>query len=785
MPFSAIETILTFTGYSAANETIVRNALKNAYDNSATSRGLLDAWLATPGKTIEFIFQANAANATLGTGKVRYDPGVVNTLNYIDDNGTAIRVQNVHVIMHELVHAIQSLSDNWNNTTDYEGDTVRRTNTILDELGLPERNAYISVGNDSLLTTNFQYTNGAAIDRSVTTNTGNWNSGPAGVSRDLLIGGTGANTLQSGEGNDWLFGGGGNDTLDGGAGTDTIVYKGAKPTNYDIRLNPDGTWTSRHVRGAANEGTDAISNSEKVQFAGGQTFNLAKGGLTFQTDFSFVVDTTGSMSDDIAAVKTAASGVINALFAGDTIDARINVVSYKDNTIGEPTLVNLSFTDQDVFADRKAAALAAINGLSAGGGGDFPETAFDGLLTALDGSAGAWRPGAGTKKVALFTDATAKDALLLPTVLAYATDIGATISARSTSAFGTMGTVDTFELSFAGPSHFSPDTEDDPVTSPPLTPITTSPLTTKAVVQVTTIFISGFTTPDLNLTALSDGTGGSVLTASNPAEVVARLLEVITTPNYSITAGGSTVVEGDSGTTEFTITISRDRSEDEATVTLGLSGTAEDDDVGGIIPASVTFEEGELAKEIVLTVIGDTLVEDDETFVLTIEEIDSPATVLTGSVTITIENDDDDAGLLILEGNENNNTLRGTAADEVIIGREGSDGMAGLGGSDIFVFLKSDGTGRDRIGDLGFDDVLVTDVKLFDSNGDNVITFGNNVVVDIETGRAVSISAEGGGRVKRLEFDGVYRDEETGTDYYVYSRVGSEAGLDTVAGFTI
>ena len=74
--------------------------------------------------------------------------------------------------------------------------------------------------------------------------------------------------------------------------------------------------------------------------------NLAKGGLTFQNDFAFVVDQTGSMGDDIAAVKAAANGVIDALFADNKIDARVGVVGFRDNTVGEPTTVILPFTDQ-------------------------------------------------------------------------------------------------------------------------------------------------------------------------------------------------------------------------------------------------------------------------------------------------------------------------------------------------------------------------------------------------------------------------------------------------------
>jgi hypothetical protein len=98
------------------------------------------------------------------------------------------------------------------------------------------------------------------------------------------------------------------------------------------------------------------------------------------------------MFDDVAAVKATATGLVNALFAGNTIDARIGIVGFRDTTNGEPSTVILPFTDQDSFADRKAAALSGINAITVGGGGDFPETAvrwFAESAQWLNGGSGA------------------------------------------------------------------------------------------------------------------------------------------------------------------------------------------------------------------------------------------------------------------------------------------------------------------------------------------------------------------------------------------------------------
>jgi len=581
--------------FSGADRTTIENAMRTAYDGSATARKMFDDWIAA-GKTITVNKETNDLFAYANTGIIHVGLDFLNDNNYIDNDGKAVEDTPVTGIVHELVHALTGKLDNFG-TFDYRGDTVTFSNIIYKELGLPEQNSYISydaVGN--VLTRGFEYTNGAAIDRSVAGDK-DLSTWTALISDDLLVGGPSGNKLESGLGDDFLFGGGGDDFLNGGLfGTDTVVFTG-KPVDYDIRLNSDGTWTSEHVRGTMDEGTDTLKNLEKVWFAGsGQTFDLVKSGLTYQRDIAFVVDQTGSMGDDIAAVKASATALVNTLFAGDTIDARVGVVGFRDNTIGEPTQVLLPFTDQDVLADRKTSALAAINSLGASGGGDFPETAFDGLLKALNGTMGDWRVGAGTKQVVLFTDATAKDAFLMPTVLGYASDIGAVITSSSSRALGAFGAVDTFELSPSNgavlgrdpmsESHPLPDyvPSDDPIQPP----------SGAATVQIYTIFIETFIEPDPNLVDVTESTGGAVLTAANPEEVVARLFEVISSnqpPVLSSDSGSphavselpgitnSSSLDAISGTLAFT-----DQTADTHTVSAQLVSTAWSG--GAVIPAS-------------------------------------------------------------------------------------------------------------------------------------------------------------------------------------------------------
>ncbi|MEG4246762.1 Ig-like domain-containing protein [Microcoleus sp. MON2_D6] len=373
------------------------------------------------------------------------------------------------------------------------------------------------------------------------------------------MGGSLDNTLLSGDGNDFLFGAGGNDTLSGGAGTDTGVYFG-KETDYDIQKNSDGSWSVSHARGAKDAGSDTLRNVEFLQFDGGKTYKLAKGGLTFQTDFALVIDTTGSMGSSIGSVKAQASSLIDAVFAGGKNDGRIGVVGFKDSISGEPSQVILPFTNQDDFATRKAAALAAINSITVGGGGDTPETAFDGLRVALDGSMGQWRFGAGVLRIALFTDAAAKDGALAGQVNALASSIGATVAARSSVA-GSGGSVDTFNLAFGGDG--SSDTQQrsnpgDPNANPPFPfvpsddPITPDPTT--AQVQIFTIFTGPNGVDTSALEGIANTTGGDFLKASTDQDLVNILLNIINLPPASVNTPPTAV--NDKSTTNQNIAVS-------------------------------------------------------------------------------------------------------------------------------------------------------------------------------------------------------------------------------------
>jgi len=102
-------------------------------------------------------------------------------------------------------------------------------------------------------------------------------------------------------------------------------------------------------------------------------------------DLVFLIDTTGSMWDDIEQVKLSANEIIGALDSKG-LDYRVAIANYKDYPnlpYGEPTdytyKLNLPFATKD----NKQDIINAINGLSASGGADWRESVYSALVNAM------------------------------------------------------------------------------------------------------------------------------------------------------------------------------------------------------------------------------------------------------------------------------------------------------------------------------------------------------------------------------------------------------------------
>ena len=117
-------------------------------------------------------------------------------------------------------------------------------------------------------------------------------------------------------------------------------------------------------------------------------------------DLIFCIDVTGSMEDDIASVKAAASNIVSTIAAKND-NYRVAIIAYRDwdDSMG------YSMFEDYAFSSDKAAIISNINSLSVGGGDDTPEAVFEALMRAIDSKAvGGWRNNV-NKQVILMGDA--------------------------------------------------------------------------------------------------------------------------------------------------------------------------------------------------------------------------------------------------------------------------------------------------------------------------------------------------------------------------------------------
>jgi len=119
---------------------------------------------------------------------------------------------------------------------------------------------------------------------------------------------------------------------------------------------------------------------------------------------------------------------------------------------------------------------------------------------------------------------------------------------------------------------------------------------------------------------------------------------VFTSSTYALAATSASKAEGQSGATAFTFTVTRtgfttlSQTMDWA---VGGASVAGDDFIGGVLPTgTVSFAAGETSKVITINVAGDSTVEGDEAFTVTLANPSFGAVLATTTATGTILNDD-------------------------------------------------------------------------------------------------------------------------------------------------
>ncbi|MDB9531256.1 hypothetical protein PN496_06775, partial [Nodularia spumigena CS-1038] len=131
----------------------------------------------------------------------------------------------------------------------------------------------------------------------------------------------------------------------------------------------------------------------------------------------------------------------------------------------------------------------------------------------------------------------------------------------------------------------------------------------------------------------------------------------------AIAPSNAVQTEGNSGSKAFTFSVTRsDNTTGINTVNWAVTGTganpANAADFGGTLPTgTVTFAANETSKIITVNVSGDTSIEADETFTVTLSNPSNAATITTATATGTIQNDDVNKVILNINGSSNEYAL--------------------------------------------------------------------------------------------------------------------------------
>lgn len=233
----------------------------------------------------------------------------------------------------------------------------------------------------------------------------------------------------------------------------------AEPGRFDVFFN---LWPND-----PNYDVDSV-----IHRLGPYTYNVVERRL----DLVLAIDNTGSMWDDIAAAKSAASLIVDSVLT--SADARVALVTYKDFPVW-PYGGAGDYTYRDVvaFTNDAPTLISGINSMSASGGADWQESVYSALMHCIDAtSLGGWRGEPIKKAIVLMGDA---------------------------------------------PPH-----DPEPFTGYTMAQVVQAAEDADPVI-VFPIGIGGHPVTHAYFSALAEGTGGAFFTAANAGEVVDAILEAI------------------------------------------------------------------------------------------------------------------------------------------------------------------------------------------------------------------------------------------------------------------
>jgi predicted extracellular nuclease len=156
------------------------------------------------------------------------------------------------------------------------------------------------------------------------------------------------------------------------------------------------------------------------------------------------------------------------------------------------------------------------------------------------------------------------------------------------------------------------------------------PIVGDVTIEQTENFVLNLSNP--SGATIADGQGQGTITNDDVPPVQPGVLSI----------GNASVIEGDSGTTDISFSVTRANGSDGAVSATWsfVAGTATAGDFSGPLSGTVEFAAGQTSATIILSVVGDREVEPNESFNVNLSNPTGGATIGTASGAGTIRNDD-------------------------------------------------------------------------------------------------------------------------------------------------
>ncbi|MCZ8192075.1 MAG: hyalin, partial [Microcystis sp. LE19-338.1B] len=259
----------------------------------------------------------------------------------------------------------------------------------------------------------------------------------------------------------------------------------------------------------------------------------------------------------------------------------------------------------------------------------------------------------------------------------------------------------------------------------------------------------------------------------------------VAVPTLAIAATNASQTEGNSGSKAFTFTVTRaDNTTGTNNVNWAVAGTGTNpanasDFIGGLFPSgTLSFAAGETSKVITVNVQGDTTVEPNENFTVTLSNPTNGATITTATATGTINNDD----------------FIGTSGPDTLAGTSGADAMTGLAGNDTYTVNNAGDLVIEAL-NQGADTVQASISYTLPDNVENLLITGTGNLNGTGNGLNNQITGNSGnnnlnGAAGNDSLNGAAGSDTltggTGTDIFIFQfGQSTAAALDRVTDFAI